>query len=151
MKMRAEEDEALLKCRATLKKMKMAMLRQKNISIEVKNGVSELDELFDIIASLRRNWIKAEKDTRRKNATKSLEACNQNANVSTPVTALPKRTAPSPVEQESEKRGRGPGNTVWHVVKGKRNSRQNETKSQNKPLATQDGQKANKLQQKTGK
>lgn len=131
LKMRAKDNEGLLKCRAALKKLKLAMLRQKNVSIGVKMGW--LDEFFDIIGSLRRNYIKAERDTTRTNAAKSLDACTEYTDLSTPATAAaPKRTARSQVEQESEKRERGPGIAAWHVVKGKRNSKRNVIKLQSK-------------------
>lgn len=76
--MRAEEDEALLKCRATIKTMKSDMLRQEKTGIEVKNGVFELDKLFDIIRSQCQYWTKVEKDTRCTNAAK----CTKRTDVS---------------------------------------------------------------------
>ena len=60
--MKISEEEALSKCRSVLKKMKIAITRQRNINMDVQNDVSELDELLDVIADYRGSWKKAEKE-----------------------------------------------------------------------------------------
>ena len=60
--MKISEEEALSKCRNVLKKMKITITRQRNINMDVQNGVSELDELLEVIADYHRSWKKAEKE-----------------------------------------------------------------------------------------
>ena len=45
--------------------MKMAMAKQKNVSMDVKNGAAQRDELFDVIKSYHRNRLIAEIEKRR--------------------------------------------------------------------------------------
>lgn len=130
VKMRSEEEEALAKCRLTLRKIKSAMVRQKNISADVKAGVSELDELFDIIGSLRRNWLKAEKESKQAKIAKTTEAQTDPSDMSTPTM---KRLASSPAEQGTRKRGRGPEDPDWKEVVGRRKRKQNESTAQKRP------------------
>ncbi|XP_053960468.1 uncharacterized protein LOC128864739 [Anastrepha ludens] len=84
--------------------MKLAMQKQKNISSDVKSGVSELDELFDIIESLRRNWTKAEEEAEKSRAAKPPEAQTATSDLMTPTAASSKRRASSPVEQGAKKK-----------------------------------------------
>ena len=62
--MRQAEEESLEKCKGIVQIMKMAMAKQKNVSMDVKNGAAQLDELFDVIKSYRRNWLIAETEKR---------------------------------------------------------------------------------------
>lgn len=114
MKMRAEEDMALAKCRATLRKMKLGMTKQKNINIDVKTGVLELDELLDIIGSLRRNWTTAE--TAAKNSTKPLKSISaQTDQLEETPKPTTKRLASSPAEQGTGKRARENNAGSWQT------------------------------------
>ena len=62
LKMKISEEEALSKFRNVLKKMKITVMRQRNINMGVQNGASQLDELFDVIADYHRSWKKAENE-----------------------------------------------------------------------------------------
>ena len=46
----------------------MAMTKARNISMEVQSGVSELEELIDVMKNYRENWKTAdkEKETRKR-------------------------------------------------------------------------------------
>ena len=59
-KMKRSEEETLEKFKNVLRKMRQAMEKQKNISMDVKNGVSELEELLDVSGDYRRSWKTAE-------------------------------------------------------------------------------------------
>lgn len=97
IKMRLSEEEALDKCQAVLRKMKVAINKQRNISMDVQNGVSELDELLDVIIDYRRSWQNAEKE---REASKSQNRISQD----TPLTSQNKRGASSPVMTNPNKK-----------------------------------------------
>ncbi|XP_039951405.1 uncharacterized protein LOC120768698 [Bactrocera tryoni] len=95
--MRRAEEESLEKCKGIVQKMKLAMAKQKNVCMDVKNGTAQLDELFDVIKSYRRNWLTAENEKRRPHLSRR---------IATPESAASKRRATSPVEpRETKERG----------------------------------------------
>ncbi|KAK9729590.1 hypothetical protein QE152_g15875 [Popillia japonica] len=59
-KMRDDEEAEIRKCREIIVRMKAASERQKNMSMEVKNGLKELEEAVDVITFCRASWKKAE-------------------------------------------------------------------------------------------
>lgn len=105
LKMRASEEETLHKFRSVLRKIRHAMNRQRNISMDVQNGISELEELSDIIADYRKNWKKAEIDKQRSKseAKKAKIFKNVETRVSTDRSSQ-KRTATSPAETTRPKK-----------------------------------------------
>lgn len=103
LKMRLSEEEALEKCKKVLRQMRLAIGRQKNISRDVQNGVSEIEEILDIIGSYRKNWKAAEKQKQQSRPIIA-ETPTTSTNMSTPSTAQNKRSAPSPVEENPGKK-----------------------------------------------
>lgn len=98
LKMRNSEDETVEKCRNVLRKMRHSIAKQRNISKDVQNGVSELEELLDILGQYRNNWKKAEAE-KEKSRTLSKKT-EQLANEHRSVRLLPqKRAATSPAEK----------------------------------------------------
>lgn len=97
LKMRASEEDTVNRLRNVLRKIRHAMTRQRNINMEVQNGISEMEELVDIMGDYRKNWKKAEAEKNKSKA--SINLTKQKANVieDTP-TAAQKRTATSPTE-----------------------------------------------------
>lgn len=83
LKMQQEEETVINKCREVLKKMRAATLRQKNTSMEIKNGLTELEEALDVIQTCRRNW---------------------RVSTTTATTAIGKRSANSPLSRAENKR-----------------------------------------------
>ncbi|XP_039969203.1 uncharacterized protein LOC120781136 [Bactrocera tryoni] len=76
--MRRAEEESLEKCKGIVQKMKLAMAKQKNVSsMDVKNGAAQLDELFDVIKSYRRNWLTAETEKRRVHLSRRIATPSQ--------------------------------------------------------------------------
>lgn len=101
LKMRKNEEETIEKCKAVLRAMRQAMGKQKSISIEVKNGVSELEELLDVTCHYRRNWIAAE-NKRRNSKTVS----SGKGTPAVPETPRTKRMAKSPLEVRISKKSK---------------------------------------------
>lgn len=93
-KMRTEEEEAIIGCKKVLRKMKMAIAKQRNVSMDVKEGIQEFDELICIIETSRDSWIKAEKEKYEKPKSKLLNDETAEASIETPTTS--KRAANSP-------------------------------------------------------
>ncbi|KAL7723970.1 hypothetical protein ACLKA6_017963 [Drosophila palustris] len=121
LKMRALEEESLLQCKAVLRKMKLAMLKQRNISMDVKDGASELSELLDVIASYRNSWKNAEKERTEDLRKKQKRVLHSEDVDATPTTALQKRIATSPAVQDSNKKPKNAANkTDFQVVTRKK-------------------------------
>lgn len=102
LKMRNEEDAALAKCRKALREIKSAIKRQKNISKTVQDSVDEMTELFDVIASCRKTWQKAEEEAKGDNSRKA--TVTNNSNAETPNSS--KRAASSPIKLDTGKKPR---------------------------------------------
>lgn len=117
IKMRLSEEEALTKCHNVLRRMKAAITRQRNINRDVQNGVSELDELLDVIFDYRRNWKTAEEEREASKSHKVKQICHD-----TPLipASHKKRNATSPAETNPEKkqRKRTTGNPASIVITG---------------------------------
>lgn len=90
-------------------KIKQAIAKQKNISLEVKNGAAQLEEMFDIIQSYRRNWKMKEKEIGRAAP----------ANLTDTTTPL-KRRATSPPEQQPTQKARREKDGEWKQVTNKK-------------------------------
>ena len=103
-KMREMEEDAIAQCKIALSGMQRATNRQKNISNEVKVGISKLSELLDVITSYRRTWKVAEEKRMHSSARK--KATEQMVDAVTPHTAKSKRPATSPAASESRKKVR---------------------------------------------
>lgn len=105
MKMRNMEEENLEKCQDVMRRIRHAIIRQKNVNKDVQNGVSELEELLDIINSYRRNWKTAEKEKEKsQSAVENLKRAEKSDD--TPTTSHKKRNASSPAANRPEKRMR---------------------------------------------
>lgn len=105
LKMRRSEEEALQKCQKVLRKIRHAMSKQKNINMDVQNGITELEELVDVIGDYRRNWTTAERD--RKESIIVLEetkTAHRSQEAETPSTMQSKRSASSPAEINPSKK-----------------------------------------------
>ncbi|KAL7724448.1 hypothetical protein ACLKA6_000184 [Drosophila palustris] len=140
--MRALEEESLLQCKAVLRKMKLAMLKQRNISIDVKDGASELSELLDVIASYRNSWINAEKE-RTEDLRKKLKRVMHSEDVdATPTSVLQKRIATSTAVQDSNKKAKNAANkTDFQVV-----TRKKAVQKQDKDSTAKQNKKAEKIE-----
>jgi len=123
-KMRADEEAAVVDCRRVLRKIKAAIMKQRNISMDVKDGVSELSEILTILETCRSSWIKAE--TARNSEG---ERARKNAEVETPTTSKrvedtlvkSKRVATSPAETPMpHKKGRDDDLEKWQPVASKK-------------------------------
>ncbi|KAK9685188.1 hypothetical protein QE152_g38238 [Popillia japonica] len=55
-----DEEKEIDKCKTILQTMKKAVIRQKNISIDVKKGIELMEESLDVITSIRESWKMAE-------------------------------------------------------------------------------------------
>lgn len=119
LKLQLEENEALNKCRRVMRKMKAATLRQKSIGNDVKEGISELEELLDIVDHCRKSWGKMEKEARQSRVFKATPISNIETVKETP-TARPKRPASSPTVNVSGKKPREEEPGKWQKVSKKR-------------------------------
>ena len=77
----------------------------------MKNGTAQLDELFDVIKSYRRNWLTAGKEPRREHLSRR---------IATPESTTSKRRATSPVERCETVRSRNEKDGEWQNVMPKR-------------------------------
>lgn len=105
-KMRKNEEDAIIECKTIIVKMQQAFKRQKNISNDVRGGVSKISELLDVIESYRRTWKTAERG--RMLASSQIKSASKKKmeSVSTPPTNKSKRVANSPLVPESSKKPR---------------------------------------------
>ncbi|XP_058983570.1 uncharacterized protein LOC131804555 [Musca domestica] len=111
--MRKSEEEALSKCNNVLRKMREAINKQRNISKDVQNGVTELEELLDVIADYRRNWKSAEKErgaSKLRNVELEVDLLTPKSN-----TYKNKRSASSPGETNPQKKHKKPTETAVEV------------------------------------
>lgn len=117
LKMKKSEEETLKKCQGVLRKIRQAMMKQKNISMDVKNGISELEELLDITGEYRRNWKSAE--TEIGSSTKVVARTGE-CDIPTAEISRKKRIASSPAETRPGKKQqeRAPENRRQEIVEG---------------------------------
>ena len=127
LKLRAEEEDAILKCRQALRRIKAAVAKQKSISLDVRSGVSDLDELLDVLGHCRNSWKKLEAD-----ASKHTAAKNSVETVGTPT--LQKRQATSPLESESGKKLCERQPSLWQKVTKKGGSQRKPEKTVSAPV-----------------
>lgn len=134
-KTRKDEEDALLRCKTIVEKMKEATTRQRNISMDIKNGLVELDEVLDVIHSYRNSWLLAERqsskvpksvlptpkvDDQNQRQRRAQRVMENNSNPTqkdvTPSTSQ-KRLASSPAEQNNEKKQKRPEpHSGWTTV-----------------------------------
>lgn len=146
LKMRYSEEEALGKCQKVLRRIRQAMNKQRNISMDVQNGISELEELIDVVGSYRRNWKTAEKDRERSIEAGNVSNKRRTEEVdATPTSSQNKRGASSPPETNPEKKLKGKnkdGKENIPPTRSKRNDKTprnpNRDKTQRKPKKRSD-------------
>lgn len=114
-KMRLAEEESLEKCKSIVQKMKQAIAKQKNVSLDVKNGAAQLEEMLDIIISYRRNWQTSEKES-----VCAAQANRKDITDKVPGPATPKRRATSPPEQQPSQKTRRKKDGQWQLVTHKK-------------------------------
>ena len=116
--MRNSDEETLTKCQSVIRRTKVAMMRARNINIEVQSVVSKSENLIDIM----RNYREKEKTAgKEKQASKAIESAKNNSNdcdVSTPVSSFNKRSASSLQSAKVLSTGlewqrRGQGTSAW--------------------------------------
>lgn len=124
LKMRKEETSAMESIKKVIVKIKTALKRQKNISMDVREGIQEIDELICIAETSRSSWVKVEKE--RQIGTRISKNKAENAE-NTPLTSIAKRTAESPLEQTAEikKRRNAEGKNLeeWKTVRHRKTPR----------------------------
>lgn len=118
-KMRTAEEEAVKKCRGVLQNMKLLVPEQKNVGLGIQTGISELDELLDVIESYRKNWVAAEKEEMRLSNVETAEGLGTNASTSVPISNRNKRRATSPADPDEENPSRASSGS-WQTVTRKR-------------------------------
>lgn len=96
-KHRREEDEQINRCKNILKKMLAVVGRQKNVSIDIKKGILELEDALNNIDYIRKACKEAEM------AAQGLAPHDHEVVSMTPV-GRKKRGASSPLEQETDKK-----------------------------------------------
>ena len=97
LKMRLSEEETMESFRNVLQRIRKAMSRQRNINMDVQKGISELEELVDIMSDYRRSWKNAEAEkTRSKDLVGTV---NTAENVGDGISTIAqKRISTSPAE-----------------------------------------------------
>lgn len=142
---RAAEEKSLKRCREILNKMRTALEKQKSINMDVKKGVSQLDELLDVIHHHRISWKTAEKEQR---AQKTRQVLLEKQDVSTPVTS--KRQAVSPAQGGNTKKHKTEEEQMgdWQTVRKKKPKKPKDAKIQ-KPKPKQSEEKAKIKKPKT--
>lgn len=95
-KMRMEETSAISHIKKSLLKMKKALQRQRNISMDVREGIQEIEELVCIAETCRANWLQTEKEKKSKQSKSTVVAAQESNE--TPKISNTKRAASSPAE-----------------------------------------------------
>lgn len=103
-KMRKDEEEVIRKCKKIITKMKGAVQKQRNIAMDVKTGLQELEEALDVIKYYRSSWKKAEEEVNaRVSRKKDTDLRGEKLAEDTPTTGG-KRAASSPAETNTGKK-----------------------------------------------
>lgn len=111
-----EEEQIWKLCINIIKKMKAATGRQRNISMDIKTGLAELEEAVDALQHMRNTQLQS----RAMHMMAAQEAAKQ-----TPLVSGSKRAAISPAEHKSSKKGKkGEPPNSWMVAQSKKNRRQ---------------------------
>ena len=92
-KLRTMEEDSINQCRGVLRKMKQALQKQRNVSMDVKSGTSEIEELLDVVLQYRRNWMSAESSMRRDAPRHNIRPPTREAATSPPVVQQQEREA----------------------------------------------------------
>lgn len=111
--MKNSEQIELNKLKATIARMKLATMRQRNISMDIKNGLIEMEETIDVINDYRKMWqsaetaLQADKELKQRSSVKAkrklLPKQSQTVEDNTPTTSK-KRSASSPKEHKENKK-----------------------------------------------
>lgn len=125
------EEDMLRECKAILKTMKAATNKQRNISMGVKNGLAELEDLIDAI-TFNRERERTERGLGARNeapvaripigaATTTAQKRTASSPLQRGTDAHKKRAAATPAEQVGEKKKteRDESPAAWNVVKPK--------------------------------
>lgn len=132
-KTRLEEEKAITQGKKVLAKIKASMKKHRNVGLEIQHGIGELEEIFDVIQSYRRTWLKVEKEANRTVATKTTtQAAVQ---VETPTPTRNKRTASSPVDTRVGKKPCSEEPEEWQTVQKKKNGKAKKKKKEKKQAA----------------
>lgn len=91
----------LKKCKETVRKMEAATDRQRNISMDIKRGLAELEESIDIMDTLRTAWQAAMETLE---SHRQERACENTGQTPTIEPESKKRSATSPIAKEPEKK-----------------------------------------------
>lgn len=148
LEMRRSEEETLAKCQKVLKKIRAALLKQKNISMDVKNGVSELEELLDVTGDYRRNWKSAERakeSTLRTIAENKVRPSGGNS-TETPKMPRGKRSASSPAETRPGKKPMESALQITETRTDGQNTEEHEGEKRGKPKTPRKGNRRNRRQ-----
>lgn len=112
------EQEMLGRCQAIIVNMKAATARQRNISMDIKNGLAELEELIDAIGFCRRKRQEtARESTRNPLALLAARAAGTPVTTGTPSQ---KRGASSPLQPAAEKKKKAERANSWVEVQSKK-------------------------------
>lgn len=135
-KMRTEESTAISNIKKSLVKIKAALKRQRNISMDVRDGIQQIEELVCIAETCRVNWLNIE--NRKKPMQIQNSAVNPQESMETPISNNTKRTASSPAETlNTTKRPRERETVGWQTVENKKKSLRREKQMENKAQHTQ--------------
>jgi len=104
--MRAQEEQKLERCQAVLRKMRRAVKTASNTNRDIKDGISQLDELIEVALSLRKTWKEKEGDMLIAKQAEKARQPDLNANETQTPLAAGKRLATSAAEAETKKKAR---------------------------------------------
>lgn len=140
LKLRKDEEDAVDSCKRVLRKMKAAVTKQRNISNDVKDGISEIEELLELMEDHRKTWKKMESEVKARQPTLIARKVNMEEDAHTPRSRL-KRPAPSPAEtggtgkkqrEEQVREKTHEPKPEWRIVmNGKRRKKVDEKKFKN--------------------
>lgn len=121
--MRQDNEDLFAKCRIIIGSMKRAIGRQRNISMEVKDGLFLLEETIELIAYSEKKEELGINQTTQTSPAISLNRTAHNSGAKTPkIVESGKRAASSPPEnEEGDKRKKAPGTSMgWVKVERKK-------------------------------
>lgn len=144
-KMRKEETEAISSIKKELRKMKAALQRQRNISMDVREGVQEIEELVCIAETCRANWLKIEAERK-----KTVQASETTVNTEMPQISSTKRTASSPAETLNVRKKPCDTEHGWRVVENRKKTPRKESRKDKKVNKTQPTQQQRRQRSKGG-
>ncbi|KAK9737023.1 hypothetical protein QE152_g11095 [Popillia japonica] len=104
---REDEEREIEKCKSILQTMKKAVIRQKNVSIDVKKGIELMEESLDVITSIRGSW-------------KMAESCRSNQQTQTTPNVTP---VSSPIKRQTA----GSSAAEWSQVVSRKEKRRKDS------------------------